>query len=351
LAPSKSASFQAESQNPRPELDLSKYAAVVLNNLSVVPVKLARSLDEFVTLGGGLITVLGPRTRPAELNKSLASVLPARLLDDSSRSASKGQRLIGEIQKDHPVFDIFKPVHHSYFMTTQFSRVFQSTPGESSEILVKLEDATPLLLARTIGKGRSLLFTSSLNMDWNDLPTKSVFLPLVHQMLKYSTSLIEEDKHHLVVGDTVPMSILNPMLGKALNKIVGGSFSQSWKVTTPSGTSIELGDRQLVTAPFFALQEPGFYTSRVHNLDHAVAVNIPEEETDLRGIAPEKVAALIPRVPAAAKQASRLDSAQTSNESVESKQRIWWYLLASAIVLLAVESFLSNRYYKGVSEN
>jgi hypothetical protein len=36
---------------------------------------------------------------------------------------------------------------------------------------------------------------------------------------------------------------------------------------------------------------------------------------------------------------------------VESKQRIWWYLLASAIVLLAVESFLSNRYYKGVSEN
>ena len=152
------------------------------------------------------------------MNGRLEKLLPAKLTDKWVGGSRDKERFIGEIQKEHPVFEIFQGTHQSYFMTTAFSGIFGSIPAEESQILAKLEDGTPLLMARDAGSGRSLLFTSSLNMEWNDLPLKSVFLPFLHQMVKYSTSH-QENKPAFEVGEVIPMSVVNPMLGKALNQI------------------------------------------------------------------------------------------------------------------------------------
>ena len=277
-------------------------------------------------------------------------MLPAKLTNQLGTGGGNNERFIGEIQKQHPVFEVFQSMHYSYLMTTGFSGAFQSAPAESSQVLARLEDGTPLLIARNVGRGRSLLFTSSLNMEWNDLPLRSVFLPLLHQMVKYSSSF-EEEKHAFSVGEVIPMSILNPMLGKALNRLSETrSFSQSWKVQTPGGEPTDLGDAQLFKAPFFTLEEPGLYQSRVHNFDNAVAVNIVPAESDLRKVASEKLLAAVRRVPSATSSPSK-EVSQDQRQAWESKQRVWWYLLLLALLVLGVESFVSNRYYKGVSES
>jgi hypothetical protein len=189
----------------------------------------------------------------------LEKVLTASLAKPSTGADGK-THFIGEMQKQHPVFEGFQPVHHSYFMTTPFSGVVQAKPQPASIVLASLEDGTPLLIEQTFGKGRSLLFTSSLNMDWNDLPLKSVFLPFLHQLVKYGTHY-DEERSAFAVGEVVPLGTLNPMLGKALNKLSGtlGTFSQSWQVTTPTGNKAELADADLLKSPFFPLEEPGFY--------------------------------------------------------------------------------------------
>jgi uncharacterized membrane protein len=353
LSASKDALFQLESQdvNQIGATDLTKYSAVLLNNVPTVSAALVDRLQEFVVNGGGLITILGSRVRATELSQRLERVLPAKLSSKLSAGSGNKELFIGEIQRQHPVFEIFQGVHHSYLMTTPFSGVFQSLPAESSQVLARLDDGTPLLLARDVGKGRSLLFTSSLNMEWNDLPLKSVFLPFLHQMVKYSTNY-EGEQHAFVVGDVIPMSVLNPMLGKALNRISRtSSFSQDWKVLTPAGKAAELGDADLLKAPFFTLDEPGFYQSRVHNFDNSVAVNIAPEESDLRKIAPEKALTAVRRVSQTRSGVPTPDHSLDQRQAWESKQRIWWYLLIIALLVLAVESFVSNRYYKGVSES
>ena len=44
---------------------------------------------------------------------------------------------------------------------------------------MRLADGTPLLLERAMGAGRVLLFTSSLDREWNDLPVQPAFVPLM----------------------------------------------------------------------------------------------------------------------------------------------------------------------------
>jgi hypothetical protein len=352
LSASQDSSFQLETQDiGQSALDFTKYSAVLLHNVGTLPSTLAASLEEFVANGGGLITILGNRVRSNELNERLNRVLPAKLTDKLGAGTDNKERFIGEMLKQHPVFDIFQSVHHSYFMTTPFSGLFQSVPAESGQVLAKLEDGTPLLIAGNTGKGRSLLFTSSLNMEWNDLPLKSVFLPFLQQMVKYSIGF-EEERHAFAAGDIIPMSILNPMLGKALSRISKtSSFKQSWKVQTPGGKLIDLGDADLLKAPFLTLEEPGVYQSRVHNFDNAVAVNIVPAESDLRKVAPEKILSSLRRVTSTTSTTASRELSRDQRQAWESKQKVWWYLLVVALLVLAVESFLSNRYYEGVSES
>ncbi len=351
LLATKDSPFQVEVQDVSQgdALDLTKFSGVVVSNVGRVPAKLAASIAEFVRGGGGLIVALGNRTRNNNLNETLEKVLPASLGKPSTGADGK-THFIGEMQKQHPVFEGFQPVHHSYFMTTPFSGVVQNRPQQSSTVLASLEDGTPLLIEQTFGKGRSLLFTSSLNMDWNDLPLKSVFLPFLHQLVKYGTHYNEEQSA-FAVGEVVPFSTLNPMLGKALNKLSGslGAFSQSWHVATPKGDKAELADADLLKSPFFQLEEPGFYLSRVHNFDNAVAVNVVAAESDLRKVAPDKILASLRKVGRTnAATAPTPDATLDQREAWESKQRVWWYLLMLALVVLLVESFVSNRYYRGV---
>ena len=46
-------------------------------------------------------------------------------------------------------------------------------------MLIRLDDGTPLLIESHAGRGRVLLFTSSLDREWNDLPVQPVFVPFV----------------------------------------------------------------------------------------------------------------------------------------------------------------------------
>ena len=52
-------------------------------------------------------------------------------------------------------------------------------PAPEDRVLVRLADSTPLLIERQLGSGRVLLFTSSLDREWNDLPVQPVFVPLM----------------------------------------------------------------------------------------------------------------------------------------------------------------------------
>ena len=55
-------------------------------------------------------------------------------------------------------------------------------PVKDAQILARFDDGAPALVERRVGNGRVLMWTSSLDLQWTDLPLKSIFLPFVHRM-------------------------------------------------------------------------------------------------------------------------------------------------------------------------
>jgi VWA domain-containing protein/aerotolerance regulator-like protein len=332
--------------------ELGGYSAVLLNNVPTIPPRWTSSLYEFLKNGGGIIFAAGEHVSPTLLTGPIEKILPAHLTTVYKAESGKKELTMGEIQKQHPIFNIFGAVHYSYFLGTPFSGYVQCIPHEASHVLVRFEDGSPLLVEAAVGKGRSLLFTSSLNMDWNDLPLKSVFLPFCQQLAKYSVNF-EEIPKAFSVGEVILLSKLNPLLDKLLKEIPGDavSFSQSWKVEKPSGEKTEWSDRDLLQTPSFTLEEPGFYQTTVRNFRNWIAVNVDPRESDLRKIEPQRILSGI-RKDTRQTQSSRQPLQVTADQRItlEARQRLWWFLTLLALAILLIESFLANRYYKDVLE-
>ncbi len=332
--------------------ELNGYGAVLLNNVPAIPTRWASPLYEFLKNGGGIIFIAGEHVNPVQLTGPAERILPAHLANVYKAERGKREFTMREMQKQHPIFNIFGAVHYSYFLGTPFSGYIRCVPHEASHVLARFEDGSPLLVEAGIGKGRSLLFASSLNMDWNDLPLKSVFLPFCQQLAKYSVNF-EETPTSFSVGEVTPLSKLNPLLDKLLKKIPGdtGSFSQSWSVEKPSGEKTELNDRDLLQSPSFTLEEPGFYQTTVRNFRNWIAVNVDSRESDLRKIDPQRILSAIRTDPRQPQPSSRpLQVSADQRLALEARQRLWWFLVVVALSILLVESFLANRYYKDVLE-
>jgi len=332
--------------------DLSPYAAVIFDNVPTVPSQWVSTLYEFVNNGGGALFLAGDRVNPNGFKGPIERLLPARVTGMYKADASRKELFIGEMQKEHPIFSVFGAVHYSYFLGTPFSGYLQCAPNEASQVLARLENGSPLLIEATVGKGRSLFFTSSLNMDWNDLPLKSIFLPFCQQLVKYALNF-EESPNSFTVGDVIPLEKLNPLLGKLLKRISSGteSFSQFWKIQKPSGENVELNDKDLLRSPSFALEEPGFYQTTVRNTRNWVAANVAAGESDLRKVEPQTILSAIRRDTRQPLSSSKpLHDSTDQRLARETQQRLWWFLSLLALVILLVESFLANRYYKDIVE-
>jgi hypothetical protein len=325
--------------------DLSPFSAVLINDPAVMPARLAEKLASFVNNGGGLIVGVGDRSDVKALNERLSSLLPARLVRKRQGSSS-GISLITNIQKQHNVFRVFQPVHQSYFLTTPFRAYVEAVPVPGSSVLMEMDQASPLLVERLVGRGRVLLYASGFSTDWNDLPLKSVFLPFCHELVKYAMRF-EGDGASLRVGESVPVSRLNPNFEKALDKAsdTGSAFRQGWKVSSPGGQAIKLSEQELVSSPFLALEEPGFYETQVWNLNSVVAVNLDPAESDLTPADPAQMLQSIERT--AAKTDSTEQAGLVSPEQRASRERsqsLWWYLILTALGLLVLEGKLANHY-------
>lgn len=333
-----------------PPAELPSYAAVILNNCGPLPAETASALIRFVKSGGGLLLISGPRM-DAESLGDLKEILPATLLK-RYRAAGRGRNQpIGRLQKRHPIFNLFEEVHFSYFMATAYTDYYLANPLAGGQVLAALQDGSPLLLERTAGKGRVLLFTSSLDRSWNQLPLKSVFLPFCQEMVKYAARFQPSPQAYRV-GDRVALQSLNPQWAKTLATLSASSrsFAHTWTVVSPSGREIPLDDSVGEDQSSLKLTEPGFYRFRVQETEHLVAANLDPRESDLRSPDPEQLLAQLPRVSRHGGGAARQPTSIDRPHALENRQHLWWYLVLTVCLALLVESLLANRYPKNVPE-
>ena len=306
--------------------DLGRAAVVLVNDVAA-PAALGRRLARYVEAGGGLFLSLGARASWAQD----VDLLPATLQAPVDRSRGEAAR-VGALEYGHPVFEPFRAPRSGDFSGVRVFGYRTVEPAASAQVLARFDGGAPALLERRIGMGRVLLWTSSLDITGSDFPLKPVFLPFVHRVARH-LSRYAEPAPWSTVGQ-----VLDASFGAASAKPTGGM------IVTPAGRQVPLDEEG---SEVFELVEQGFYELRSRTGEGVTAVvasNVDSAESDLTTMDPKEIVAAA----RAGADEARAGSAGVplSPDAQERSQRLWWYLLVLGILVLGVETVISNRLSK-----
>ena len=343
--------------------DLEGRSLVILDEVGL-PAGVAGAgaqLREFVAAGGGVLVVAGDQFPASAPNGEWSAALPATIGSVVDRAGDAGGTLAW-IDYDHPVFDVFNAPRSGDFATARFLRYRRlaiqtdsgtrravATPGRAdtslgTHVLARFDDGNPALVERGVGRGKVLVWASTLDSYWNDLALQPVFLPFVHLLARYAGRYADA-RNFYTAGEVLDLSRHGELAGERISSPPGGSRADRSPIVveSPSGARTRLPS---ANEGLVAMREQGFYEIRLEGAAKGtgdrVAVNLDPAEANLARIEPEelKTAALAGSARNDA-GAGVLDG--LSREDEERRQTIWWYLLALVAILLAAETVWSNR--------
>jgi hypothetical protein len=315
--------------------ELEGRSVVILNDVPLSDSALARRLTAFVQRGGGLFHVIGDRSAwPSE-----SPIAPAVLGSAVDRSTGRPATL-GTLDYSHPVFEVFKAPRSGDFSAARFYRYRAVTAPASDRVLARFDDGGVAMAGASEGRGRTLLWTSTLDNFWNDLVLKPVFVPFLHRVMTYLADYVETPPW-LTVDQVVDARLRLQSGDRGTAEAEPPPASGAFIALTPSGRRVE-------TAPgrgLVELSEQGFYEIRDPAQSGAaagvIAANVDIAESDLTPMDPRELELAVSGGTGAAAAAAAAEPLGPVEQ--ERRQSVWWYLLLTGIVLLAVEIVLANR--------
>jgi hypothetical protein len=165
---------------------LEEYSCLILANALPVPGQAQVAVEKFVEEGGTL--VIFPGDRAAAADYASWRCLPA-VPTGWEEVAEPTRRPIRLVAARDPIFADLKLPPGSAPAVTVRRGLAGVTAGE---MLLSVGDQMPLLVGRTFGRGRVLLFTVAADRTWSDLPLTPMFLPILHQIVHVSAGLAAE---------------------------------------------------------------------------------------------------------------------------------------------------------------
>jgi aerotolerance regulator-like protein/VWA domain-containing protein len=234
------------------ERPLADQSFVVVTDAGLLGAGEIAALTDYVQNGGRALLALGPRST------GLTTVpLSGETLRSGQQLAASATVSIGEVDSAHPALRGLDDLR-----SAKFTRYVGVEPGTEDRVLIKLDDGAPLLIERTLGAGRVLLFTSSLDREWNDLPVQPVYVPFVAGLA-----------NHLLggAGFTSEAELGSTLAVRALGLAGGQIFDPRGQKALGLGAGSE----------DVLLDQVGFYEVVGGGNTELVAVNFDPRESDL----------------------------------------------------------------------
>lgn len=321
-------------------MDLQGRSLIVLNEAAPPAGAIGSRMREAITSGAGLFVVPGEQ----DINRwpsEWRSMLPATVgtLVDHTRDAGSS---FGAVDYTNPIFDIFSAPRSGDFAAARVFRYRALRTSGDSGILAKFEDGTPAMVMGRAGAGRVVVWATSIDGNWTDLPMQPVFVPFVHQLGK-GVGRFADSRPWFTAGEVLDLSrhaeLTSPLMGSG-PKTDGDSVRLI--LESPSGEKTRLS--VLGTNHLATMRERGLYELRREGDPvgggRPIAVNVDAAEADLAHLDPQE---LVAAATATTTKSVQADAAPAAPEQQEGRQTVWWYLLLAALFLLAVETVLSNR--------
>ncbi len=308
---------------------LQRYHVIALLNVDELVSAPVEAIATYVEKGGSLLIAPAARVAARTFNRFFHGLTPAAL--DQQHIAANGVFLsIAGINRRHPIIKSMGLSENSDFGAALFHGHWSTKPTEGSKVILRFDNGAPALLEKKVGKGRVLLFTSSLDTQWNNLPRQGLYVPFVHEMLRY-LALHEEKKPSYTVGE--PVRLILPA-GNAV------------RIISPNSVETILTSTIRDDVFYRATDRPGFYHVRSGSqAQDVLAVNVSAVESDLASIAPEQIGAGLVNEAARAPLTQRAKAAAIAAHA-EKSQRLWWWLLLVVLILGLGETRLANHTYR-----
>jgi hypothetical protein len=203
----------------------------------------------------------------------------------------------------------------------------------TTRVLLALPDGRPLLLEGTAGQGRVLLFTSTGDVDWNELAVTTGYLPLIQTGVTYLAR--REAQERLATDTRLPQPIIVKVSEQQREALV--------TIIDPQGKETRLFPQDQggqIQAEFPEPWLPGFYRLRVGPEVGLVAVNTPLEESDMTAIEADEVREKFPGSPFAFVEWEHGQPLRPPQ--VEPLSLAGWFLIG-LLALMLVEGVFANR--------
>jgi hypothetical protein len=246
---------------------------------------------------------------------------------DVAKERGKTVVYLTSYDRNHGIFKRFQGSSRLGLNTAQFFHYIELEPKSGAAAIAKFDNGSAALVESPADDRGMLVFASSLDMTWNDLPLKPSFVPFLHESVRYLTRY-NAAKGWYSLDESIPI----------IGTVDGGVA----RVIDPSGTQKQIGEGELKAGEqlYFAPETPGFYELRVGRTSQILAVNSPSSEGNLEMMVPEDLLASVQSTEAEARQSGSI----VTEDKLEyaRRQMGWWYLLLFALIAGIVELYIAN---------
>jgi hypothetical protein len=286
-------------------------------------------LHRYLTNGGRLLIVLDPADYAAGDGPPDTRTL-AKLLELDSLQADLVQSdsfaMLTQLDFRNPVFQPFTDAKFNDFTKIRFWRYYRLATNHEQpwSVLARYDDQAVALVEKTHGHGRLWVMTTGWSPDTSQLALSTKFVPLLVTLLGRSIEPAEHDTG-LVVGQPIDLSRR-------------ASFQQ---LICPTGEVVGLQPQQ---QKFVLTEQVGIYRFVGPSQAWEVAVNLEPAESRTAPLDPaelEQRGIQLGTYETAAELTRR--ERQLRDTELESRQKIWRWLLVAALSVLAIETYVAGR--------
>ena len=268
---------------------LSSNAVIMLLSTRGLERRGREAIADYLKAGGGVLLALGPDIDGEIVGDVLGDNRTLRVTPRPDRGSA--DRALAPADGRHPLF-VPLGANAAALGLVKF-RTVAGVTGAGCQMAARFTTGEAALLDCTEDRGRALVLASDLDNRWNDFPLHAMFVPFVHESVRYLTKDRSRQSEYLVAA--VPAGV-PPTPG----------------IATLSAT-------------------PGAPPVRV-------AVNVDPRESDPARLSPEEFQAALTRLKDVGAGEARLEAGQR-----EEHQHLWIYLLALMVVVLAAEGMIAGR--------
>lgn len=353
-------------------------------------------LGRFVAAGGGIGFFCGTKVSPDEFNRTFGGLAPCKLLRPAMEEGAPPV-VINQTDLRHEVFRVFADPHSGDFSLAEFSQYLLVTESLQARVLARFSnpDAHPALLERTFTSaepsagvreagnkrdeegdeneeprsapggepepgppspgqagsgppegrptGKAILFVSSMDMEWNNLCLKSVFVPFVHQLAKRLCARRAGSVRNFIVADDITYYLPKEAKEAKLRHMAEKSGKAEW--TEPVELRVQSGPGGSLVS--FSPEAPGIHELAYKGGSARFAINLDPREPDFRPMDTKLLLAAVQKGPTLEPKdiagTVSVAAKSSADERVEARQKLWRYLLLAVLVLQVGEMLLAAR--------